>query len=137
MVSEVSPRWPTRMAADCQLWRSKGDRLMTPDLDWWRYRPALHDNALCLYMLTYVPFDFAPRYVGEAVGFLPRSNKHQTNFRGCKYTVLLPSFAQGARAHRDFAFRWHQVGALPTHVFVPGAGQTINPADSLAHWAAL
>jgi hypothetical protein len=109
------------------------------DLDWQRYFPAQHDNEPCLYMWLYIPFNFAPRYVGETASFLSRHDTHGKNFRDCKYTVLLPSFFMGApsRTHRDFVLRWHQVGALPSHVFVPGAqaGQTINPADSLRHWS--
>jgi hypothetical protein len=121
--------------------RRRAEALMTLDLDWQRYLPARHDNEPCLYMLLYIPFNFAPRYVGETMGFLSRLDTHGKNFRNCKYTVLLRSFIEGAqsRTHRDFMLRWQQVGSLPSHVFVPGvpAGQMINPADSLAHWSDL
>lgn len=110
---------------------------MIPELEWQRYQSKLHDNETCLYIFAYVPFGFAPRYVGEAVRLLWRFRVHKRNFNRCKYTVLLPSFTHGAksRTHRDFVSRWHQVGALPSNVFVPDTpGQTIDRADSVAHW---
>ena len=106
---------------------------MSPDFDWQRYRPA-HDNEPGLYIFANVPFGSAPRYVGDAKGLLKRLRPREKMFRDGKYTVLLPSFTHGAKAgtHRDFVLRWHEVGALPGHVFVPGApGQTINPAGGL------